>query len=230
MQLSIIAGVILSVGQLATAAVMRSPSALPASCTGVSAARYAGSVGAGWKAVKVAGSLTSPRGMVWDSAGHLLVVQSGKGIFAYTIGTDGCFSASKQVVTQTNLNHGIAVSADGKTLYASSSTTVFQWTYDAATTSVSGASKSIITGMYNGGHPTRTLALSKLNPNLLVVSHGSNSNFDYPSENPAVGRSIVKVFDLSKLASTPYNYPKDGWNAGYGMRNEIGLIFDGNGM
>lgn len=109
----------------------------------------------GWKATKVLGGLTSPRQLVWDSAGNLLMVQSGKGITVHTIGADGCVTASKTLVSLNSLNHGLAISADGKTLYASSMTTVYAWPYTASSTSV-GTRSTVITGMYNGGaHTTR---------------------------------------------------------------------------
>ena len=85
--------------------------------------------------------------------------------------------------------------------------------------------------MYNGGsHLTRTLEIHPTSPNLLVVSHGSNDNWDYPSGNPAVGRSIVKVFDLAAAPATGYNYVSGGKVAGYGMRNEVGICWDKNNM
>lgn len=119
-------------------------------CAGASAPQYSGVVAKGWKAVKVLGGLTGPRGMIQDSAGNLLVVQSGKGISVHGVGADGCTTSSKLLISQNNLNHGIQLSADGATLYASSMTVVYKWTYNANTTSV-GMSTEIITGLYNGG-------------------------------------------------------------------------------
>ncbi len=101
------------------------------------------------------GGLTSPRQLVWDSAGNMLMVQSGKGISVHTVGADGCITATKMLVSLNSLNHGLAMSNDGKTLYASSMTTVYAWPYTAASTSV-GTRTTVITGMYNGGaHTTR---------------------------------------------------------------------------
>jgi hypothetical protein len=53
-----------------------------------------------------------------DQAGNLLVVQSRTGISIHTLGPDGCVTGSKTLVSQTDLNHGIEVSPDGKKLYA----------------------------------------------------------------------------------------------------------------
>jgi glucose/arabinose dehydrogenase len=146
------------------------------------------------------------------------------------MGTDGCITSTKMLISQNNLNHGIAISADGKTLYASSMTQAYSWPYDAAAGTL-GTRATIITGMYNGGsHLTRTLAIAPANPNLLVVSHGSNSNIDTASNDPKTARAIIKVFDLSKIPSGGYNYASGGYNAGYGQRNDVGICFDKNNM
>ncbi|KAH7310978.1 hypothetical protein BKA65DRAFT_543030 [Rhexocercosporidium sp. MPI-PUGE-AT-0058] len=202
---------------------------VPASCSGAGAPKFSSVLASGWKATKVLGGLTSPRSIIFDSAGNMLVVQSGKGITLHTMTADGCVSATKTLVALNSLNHGIALSSDGKTLYASSMTQVYSWPYTASSGSV-GTRATIVTGMYSGGHSTRTLLLSPKNPNLLAVSHGSNDNFDYPSGNPKTARACVKVFDLNAIPSGGYNYISGGWLAGYGMRNEVGIAFDGNSM
>ena len=85
--------------------------------------------------------------------------------------------------------------------------------------------------MYNGGSQlTRTLDIAPQNPNLLVVSHGSNANIDSATSDPKTGRAIIKVFDLSKVPSGGYNYVSGGYNAGYGQRNDVGICFDKNNM
>ncbi|KAE8442321.1 hypothetical protein EG329_003454 [Mollisiaceae sp. DMI_Dod_QoI] len=203
---------------------------IPASCSGAGSPVFQSVLASGWKATKVLGGLTSPRSLVWDSAGNMLMVQSGKGISIHTMSADGCVASTKMLVSLNSLNHGITMSADGKTLYASSMTTVFAWPYTASTMTV-GTRSTVITGMFNGGaHTTRTLLIGAHAPNLLIVSHGSNDNFDYAAGNPKTGRAIVKVFDLSTLPSSGYNYVSGGYVMGYGMRNEIGITFDGNNM
>lgn len=160
----------------------------------------------------------------------MLVVQSGKGISYHKMGADGCVTSTKMLISQNNLNHGIALSHDGKTLYASSMTQVYAWPYDAAAGTL-GTRTTVITGMYNGGsHLTRTLAIAPQNSNLLVVSHGSNSNIDQPTSDPKTGRAIIKVFNLASVPSGGYNYVSGGYNAGYGQRNEVGICFDSNNM
>ncbi len=61
-------------------------------------------------------------------------------------------------------NHGIALSADGKTLFVSNLQKVTAYPYDAAAGTV-GTGKTIISGMQNNGpHPTRALMASKFSP------------------------------------------------------------------
>jgi glucose/arabinose dehydrogenase len=148
----------------------------------------------------------------------------------HKIGPDGCFAVSKTLITQRNLNHGIALSEDGKTLFASSATSVFAWSYDSETMVASETSRTVISGMGSRGHVTRTLAIPPKHPNLLIVSHGSDDNFDYGSADVKTARSCVKVFDMAKQPDDGFNYVREGYQMGYGLRNEVGLAFDGNGM
>lgn len=203
---------------------------IPASCGDVAKLAFPVNTAKGWRATKVAGGLTQPRGLILDTAGNLLVIENGLGISAHKIGPDGCLTSSKTVLTQRNLNHGIVLSQDGKTLYASSATSVFAWSYDATTMTVSENATTIITGMNSNGHVTRTLTIPPKHPKLLLVSHGSNDNFDYGSADIKTGRSCVKVFDTTVVPSIGYDYASEGYQMGYGLRNEVGLAFDGDGM
>ncbi|KAF2849063.1 iron reductase domain protein [Plenodomus tracheiphilus IPT5] len=203
---------------------------IPASCNDVTKLAFPMSIAKGWRVTKVAGGLIQPRGLVFDTAGNLLVVQNGLGITAHKVGSNGCLISSKTIISQRNLNHGIVLSHDGKKLYASSATSVFAWDYDVQRMSVSGNSTAIVTGMDSSGHVTRTLVIPPKHPNLLIVSHGSNDNFDYGSADIKTGRSCVKVFNTSSIPESGYNYARGGYQMGYGLRNEVGLAFDGNGM
>jgi hypothetical protein len=204
--------------------------AMPTTCSGVPALHFSVLTAPGWRAVKVAGGLTQPRGLTFDTEGNLLVIQNGLGITAHKVGSDGCLGSAKTVVTARNLNHGIAISKDGKTLYASSATTVFAWSYDSSTQTVGMTSQSVVTSMDSRGHVTRTLAFSPKYPNLLIVSHGSNDNFDYDAGSIKTARSCVKVFDVTKTPTDGYSYITGGYNLGYGLRNQVGLAFDADGM
>lgn len=203
---------------------------VPLSCPGVPAPKYEGVTASGWRATKVKGGMGAARGVIFDNAGNLLVVESGKGITAHIVGSDGCITSSKTIIPQRSLSHGIALDANGTTLYASSMTSVWSWTYDPKAVAVVGGSKVIISGMSNSGHPSRTLVIPPHQPNLLLVSHGSGDNFDYPSGDMKTQRAVIKVFDMSAIPATGYKFVTDGYQAGYGLRNEVGLAFDGNNM
>jgi glucose/arabinose dehydrogenase len=202
---------------------------VPSSCAGVSTFHSQVLTAPGWQAVKVAGNLVQPRGLVLDAAGHLLVIQNGLGITAHAIGNNGCLTSEKTIIAQQNLNHGIVLSQDGKTLYASSATQVYAWDYDTTTSSVGNSSRIVITGMDNKGHVTRTLTIPPKHPNLLIVSHGSNDNFDYEAGNIETGRSCIKAFDVTRTPTDGYNYASGGYQLGYGLRNGVGLAFDADG-
>ncbi len=203
---------------------------IPASCSGVTATtRYKLSTKAGWKYTLVATGLSKPRSVLFDSEGHLLILQAGRGLSAHTIGADGCISETKTVIQMTQLNHGLALSPDGKTLYVSAPGTAWSYDYDAKAMTATNQ-QVVVKGMNPGGHNTRTLAVPPNNPGLLIVSLGSAGNIDNPTVRKEEGRAIVKVFDLSKTPAGGWTYNTQGWYLGYGLRNEIGLIFDGNNM
>ncbi|KAI1646653.1 uncharacterized protein F4817DRAFT_127696 [Daldinia loculata] len=199
-------------------------------CRGVPPARYPFKLAEGWIAKKVGDGLSSPRGMVIDSADRLLIVEKGVGISQHKLDIDGCIYSSRTLIPMPDLNHGIYLGIDGNTLYASSTTTVFRWSYNSETGDINGEPTTVISGMSPNNHVTRTLIIPPHCPDLLVVSHGSTGNVDYAAVDPGIARATVKVFNISAPPNGGYNYVKDGWRAGYGLRNEVGLVFDGNNM
>jgi glucose/arabinose dehydrogenase len=193
------------------------------------ATKYKLSAAEGWKYTLVATGLSKPRGVLFDTEGHLLVLQAGLGLTAHTLGPDGCIASSKTLIQLTQLNHGLALSPDGKTIYVSAAPTAWKYAYDPVAMTVSDQ-QVVVKGMNPGGHNSRTLAIPPNNPNLLIVSLGSAGNIDGPTVAKEAGRAIVKVFDMSKTPTGGYTYNTEGWYLGYGLRNEIGIIFDGNNM
>ncbi|CCC06624.1 hypothetical protein SMACR_00649 [Sordaria macrospora] len=198
----------------------------------------------GYEARLVATGLKRPRGVIVDSKGRLLVVESGKGITHLTIKDDGwpCLSVEKTttLVSMSDLNHGIELSVDGKTLYASTSNSVYSWAYDAEAVSVSDekSPKTLISNMTNvgGGHSTRTLLLSRKQPGILLVSRGSGSNLDNGATDHSSGISQIRAFDISdpNLSTSGggggkvYDYPSEGWTIGWGLRNSVGVAEEPN--
>jgi glucose/arabinose dehydrogenase len=175
----------------------------------------------------IATNQSTARGIIFDSRGRLLVVQSGTGIVALSLSNDSCatITESTTVLQNTSLNHGIEFSTDGKTLYASSRDNAWSWDYDADSASISNP-RLIITGMGATSHSTRTLHISPLHPNLLIVSRGSDGNIDVSAATAASGHSQVKVFDLSKVPDGGYQYASAGGILAYGVRNEVGVTSD----
>ena len=201
-----------------------------ASCTSTLTASYsAPSVASGYVARLVANDLSTPRGIKFDTEGALLVVESGTGITAlnFVDAGDGCvsFGSRRTVISDSMLNHGIEMSTDGSTLYASSPESVYQWNYSASTQSNISAPTTLVTNMSNTDHTTRTLLLSRFAPGLMVVTRGSTSNIDPLAENLDTGHSQVKVFNLTNM-TTAYDFNSDGLLLGWGLRNDVGVDED----
>lgn len=124
---------------------------------------------------------------------------------------------------RTQLNHGIALSQDGKTLYASSPEAAFSWTYDPTTSTASKTNMTLITGMNTDDHTTRTLLMSQKVNGTLLVSRGSTSNIDPEAEMLSSGHSQIKAFNLNNITADGYDYDSDGLRLGWGLRNSVGV-------
>lgn len=120
------------------------------------------------------------------------------------------------------LNHGLELTPDGKTLFVSSVASVFAYPYNAADGTV-GTKATVITGMSISGsyHLTRTLRIPSTNPGLLLVQVGSNGNIDSPTTAASSGRSQVRVFNIASILATPTAYT-GGAVLAYGLRNSVG--------
>lgn len=98
----------------------------------------------------------------------------------------------KRVVANApNLNHGLSYGCGY--LYASSATTVYRWSFDESTLSVTGAEEQVVTGLPPAGHITRTLLV---HPSCvyLYLSVGSGADVDVNSD-----RARVLRFQISML-------------------------------
>jgi glucose/arabinose dehydrogenase len=122
------------------------------------------------------------------------------------------------------LNHAIELSDDGRTLYASTSESVYSWPYDPDRTTVENR-RTLVHNMNPGGHPTRTLLLSRKVPGLLLISQGSAENIDPLAADRSSGLSQIRAFNLTNMTddSQPYNYASDGLLIGWGLRNSVGV-------
>jgi glucose/arabinose dehydrogenase len=179
--------------------------------------------------MKIAGGLKQVRTIVWDPLGNMLVAQATRGISVHTFGADGCINSTNMLISGNQLNHGLALTPDGTTLYASGETAAYSWTYNPATRSISNQ-KTVVKGISTGIHSTRTIAVVPSQPNLILVQVGSNANFDMAAASSSTGRAIIKIFDTSKAPSAGFNYNTDGEVFGYGLRNTIGFVPDPSGV
>ncbi|OAQ98299.1 hypothetical protein LLEC1_04855 [Akanthomyces lecanii] len=180
--------------------------------------------GVSWKLLT--NQISQPRQLVQDTLGNILMAE-GKGLRRLELdnaeGMDLCVKTSTQLVVDETLNHGIALTADGKTLFASSSTDVYAYTYDAAT-GVAGPARNVITGMNQTGHVTRTLYIPPGNPDLLLVTRGSNDNVDPGTADMSSGRSQLRVFRVAELVDGKHAVDYTAGDVmGWGMRNSVGM-------
>jgi len=190
-------------------------------------ARFQAKMGPGYKSSVIATGLRQPRHIVVDSAGNLLVAEGGSGSIRRLVLSDNgdsvCVQSNTALTSDRSTNHGVALSADGKTLFTSSLSSVTAYTYDAAAGTV-GTGKAIITGMSNTGtHPTRAIAVSRSSPDIILVARGSNGNIDTATAQMSTGRSVIKQFSLSKIMSTPTDFNAGGETLGWGLRNIVGV-------
>lgn len=209
------------------------------------------SVASGFRVEVVASGLRDPRGIMFDSSGGLLVLEQSHGVSRLKLSGDGaCVKAEGDVqrvvenedvsahcdlwnvqvkftYTTLQLLHGLELSQDGKTLYASSQRSVFSWDYDASAGRTTSDPKELVTGMDFGGdgHVTRTLLLSKKVPGQLLVSRGSVGNIDPQTLDINSGVSTIKAFEISNVTS-PYQHNSTGTTIGWGLRNSVGVAED----
>ncbi|KAM0311931.1 hypothetical protein ACHAPQ_012314, partial [Fusarium lateritium] len=177
--------------------------------------------------------LQRPRHLVVDTEGNLLIAEAGtKGVRRVVLDNgkdlDVCIDSDDALISDANLNHGIALTADGKTILVSSPSEVYAYDYDASEGKV-GSRRTVITGMDGSStHSTRTLTIPLAgNPNLLLVAGGSDGNLDAETVDKDVVRSQVRVFEIDDLlaADAPLDYGGASL-FGWGLRNSVGWAED----
>jgi glucose/arabinose dehydrogenase len=191
-------------------------------CVGPPSAAVANaSLPAGYCAWIWASELGRPRGIVRNSKGDMLVLdsRSGRILLLHDDDGNGVSDAKEQVVlaTASGLNHGIALA--GGFLYASTETTVFRWAYSNGRQAL-GTPQTVVSGIPSGGHFTRTLLFD--GQGNLYVSLGSAGNVDADTSRarviryPASALSAASTYAQGEVFAT-------------GLRNEVGLALDGQG-
>lgn len=174
---------------------------------------------------KIGGGMQQPRALVFDTLGQLLILQAQYGISGHTFDENGCINSTTTISQNIRFNHGLSLSPDGTKLYASSQSNVWEWDYDPATMTISNE-RTIVSGISTGIHSTRTVHVVPQQPNLIIVSVGSNSNFDMNAGN---ARATVRVFDAETAPANGWDYNTQGHQFGWGLRNSVALAFDPNG-
>lgn len=171
--------------------------------------------------------LEYPRHLVVDSEGNLLVAQQGgvgvsRVILEETAEGEVCATLSEVLIPDAALNHGIALTPDGTTLFVSKLASVDAYPYDALAGTV-GEKKTVISGMSNAVHITRSLLVPSTAPDLLYVTRGSDGNIDNATTDTATARSILKAFNVTEILAEPVDYAAGGEIIGWGLRNSVGL-------
>ena len=139
------------------------------------------------------------------------------------------------------LNHGMVVyeagnSEAGKWLFASSASTVYRWPYrEGMRSRISDDERVAVITNINAdgqggapqGHTTRSLAVDD---DYLYVAIGSVGNVDSDSYRSRIRRfPITNMISASGSASLPADFTQGNVFAD-GLRNEVGLAFDSNGV
>ncbi|EMD91386.1 hypothetical protein COCC4DRAFT_161655 [Bipolaris maydis ATCC 48331] len=189
------------------------------------------SVALGFRVEVVANGLRDPRSILFDRQGGLLVVEQGYGVSRLSLTGDGaCVRVEgpvQNVIENDSLNHGIAFSEDGNTLYASSHSNVFAWDYDASQGKTTSDSRDVVQGMGDKeGHTTRTLLMSQKVPGMLLVSRGSVGNIDLQTLDVTTGVSTIKAYNVNNVTSSAYDHASTGRLLGWGLRNSVGIAED----
>ncbi|ROT38019.1 soluble quino protein glucose dehydrogenase [Sodiomyces alkalinus F11] len=184
----------------------------------------------GWKAQLIMEGLVRPRTLEVDAEGALLILDAGVGIRRVTFTDHGstCLEVDENdlLVDDDRLNHGMALSLDGRTIYASTPDSVYAWSYDPSTGSISDNRTTVVDGMQSSVHVTRTLLVSRHSPGYLVIARGSSDNLAHQAHDLDAGVSQVRAFNLNNTAAYPIDFVAGGRVLGWGLRNSVGIDED----
>ncbi|KAF5622874.1 L-sorbosone dehydrogenase [Fusarium sp. NRRL 52700] len=189
----------------------------------------------GWEWSVLHNDFRQPRTILFDDMGGLLVLDSGGGILHLSLDdTDvggRCVRVSKKstLLKKPDLNHGLALSKDGRTIYASSSKSVWAYSYNPMQVRLDqNSERLVVDNMASNGHTWRSLLMSQKNPDMLIVSRGSGPKYDEEAEELSSGHAQIRAFNMSAIDrispdTKPYDFAKDGVVLGWGLRNAQGL-------
>ncbi|KAG5751938.1 hypothetical protein H9Q69_001128 [Fusarium xylarioides] len=191
---------------------------------------------AGWEYSVLHNKFVKPRTILFDTEGALLVMDAVRGIIRVQLDDSDpaggrCVRVKnkKTLLKKDSLNHGLALSKDGRTIYASSPKSVFAYSYEPVNGTLhKDSEKMVIDNMANDGHTWRSLLISQKTPDMLIVSRGSGLEKDPQAEVLLSGHAQIRAFNMSALDLSlpdmkPYDFAKDGVRLGWGLRNAQGL-------
>jgi glucose/arabinose dehydrogenase len=178
--------------------------------------------------IRYATGVTQARQLAFAPNGDLFVGGNGRLLVLYDTNGNGVSETSERstFATVSGGNHAVAFTATH--VYASSTTTVFRWTYTSGQRMSTGTAETVVRGIGSGGHSTRTLLIDA--QNRLYVSIGSAGNVDAPADpnTPSSTRAVIRRYDLAAIPSGGYMVSQGELFAS-GLRNEVGLTFDTQG-
>ncbi|TFK60696.1 soluble quino protein glucose dehydrogenase [Pluteus cervinus] len=200
---------------------------------------YAPNLSSGVTGQVIFNNLVHPRGMKFDDASNLLVVEAGFGVVALTLkNTSHCQGWERSVVVQNSgYNHGIEI-GNGM-LYVSARGTVDAYKYDSRSISVGSSNPTTIVnelGGWNGTDYNNTHTLvyqppSDTDPAFLIVSIGPASEGNLYAGQASSGVSQIRRFALNAPIPTFGHNWMDGEVIAVGVRNGVGLTIDsGNNL
>ncbi|KAF5704458.1 L-sorbosone dehydrogenase [Fusarium mundagurra] len=189
-----------------------------------------------WEYSVVHNKFIQPRTILFDTEGALLVMDGIGGIIHVQLddsdpagGRCVRMKKKKTLLKKDTLTHGLALSKDGRTIYASSPQSVFSYSYEPVNGTLDkNSEKVVIDNMANDGHTWRSLLISQKNPDMLIVSRGSGLRSDPQAEVLSSGHAQIRAFNISALDlslpdTKPYDFANDGVLLGWGLRNALGL-------
>lgn len=195
-------------------------------------------VAPGFIAQAVASGLHDPREVVTLENGDVLVLEAA--INTVTLLPLEDRGDAIELAVAPGLNHGLEFAGDF--IYASSPSDVYRWPYKMGSRTPLSESKrqTVIERMGDaacwdckgaGGHSTRTIRVDPENE-WIYVSIGSAGNVDINSFRSRIRRFNLGEFRQSCLAGAcePFEFDVAGELFADGLRNEVGLAFDADGV
>jgi glucose/arabinose dehydrogenase len=174
--------------------------------------------------IRFADNLPVARQIAVVPNGDIFVAVPGQLIVIFDANGDGVSDAGERTTFAAvpDGNHGLTITSTH--VYASSPTTVYRWPFKTGDRTATGAMETVVTGIQNLGHNSRSLVVD--GQNRLYVEIGSAANVDLPGDVP--WRAQIRRFNVATIPTAGYDIFAGELFAS-GLRNEVGLSFDSKG-